>query len=178
VKRVSVLHGILVRKVIRILVAVTVIAVPGLLFTASPASASGVALICESYSSHGYCIGAPNLGLYDPVVETINGRFIDVQSQGGNKYLLAFQAAPSLCIAAANNDYLAVIHPCNGGAGVVWTAHVGPDGMSCTFENQEFSDKYLAGHNDGSQYHVKHLGASGWDYQFATDNPVISICGR
>ena len=138
-KRVSALRSVLFRKIFRVSAGSAAIAVLGLLLAAPPASASGVALICESYSSHGYCIGAPNLSLYDPVVETINGRYIDVQSLGGNSYLLAFQAAPSLCLAAANNDYLAVMHPCNGGAGVVWKAHLGPDGMSCTFESQEFA---------------------------------------
>jgi hypothetical protein len=171
VKLVSVLRNILVRKVVRISVGAAAIAVSGLLLAASPASASGPALVCESHGA--YCIGAPTLNLYDPVKEG-SGRTINVQNVSGNSYLLEFNS--SKCVAGANNGTDVVIHPCSGGSGVVWIAQLGPDGVSCIFKNQLFGT-YLSGHDNGSQFQLKGNGANGWYQQFATSARVISVCG-
>ena len=174
-KRVSIIHNILARKVIS--VGATVIAVSGLLLAAAPpASASGAALICETNGS--YCVGDPNrsLPLYDPVKEMLAGRIIDVNSQGGVSYKLAFDDDPSKCVAAANSGLTVVIHPCSG-AGVIWKAALGKDGFSCIFQNQEFSGKYLSGADKGTQFQLKAKGAAGWYQQFILSSAVISICG-
>jgi hypothetical protein len=169
VKRLIALRNILVRKPIRVFLVATM-AVPGLFLAASPpASASAGSHLCESFGS--YCIGAPSLGLNDPVVETASGRLIDISPVGtGNQRELAFDADPSKCVAAASNGYLAVIHPCNGGSGVVWIEAPGPSG-SLTYESREFPGKYLAGDNHGDQFGVKLIAPNGW-YHFAAGTLV------
>ena len=175
-KRVSVLHNALVRKVISIVA--TAIALSGLLLIASsPANASGPALICETNGN--YCIGDPHssLPLYDPVKEMLAGQIIDIKSQGGISYKLAFDQAPSRCVAASNNGTSAVIHACSGGLGIIWKAHLGKDGRSCIFQNQRFSGKYLSGAGNGTQFKLKAKGAKGWLQQFIFSSHVISPCG-
>ena len=172
-KPVSALRNILVRKSVR--VGVTAIAVAGLLFTASPpasAQTSGPWYIRETYSS--YRISAPNLANYQPVVELTGGRYIDFVPTGPTgHYKLAFNATnDDRCVAAADNGSTVDIKPCSGANGVVWIAGEGPDGCSYIFESQEFSGKFLAGHDvNGDQYQVKNYGAPGWYYQFRLIEP-------
>jgi hypothetical protein len=176
VKRVSVLHNILVRKVIA--VGATAIAVSGLLLAASPAAyASGPALMCETNGN--YCVGDPNrsLPLYDPVKEVLAGRILYVSSLGGTSYLLRFDDDHSKCVAASDSGTSVVIHRCSGGNGVVWKAALGRDGVSCIFQSQEFSGKYLSGANNGTQFKLKAKYAAGWYQQFVFSSQVISICG-
>lgn len=175
-KRVSVLHNILVRKIIS--VGATAIAVSGLVLAASPpAYASGPALICETNGN--YCIGDTNrsLPLYDPVKEVLAGRIIDIRSQGGISYKLAFQDDESKCVAGSDSGLYVVIHRCNGGNGVIWKAYLGNNGVSCIFQSQEFSSKYLSGANNGTQFQLKAKGANGWYQQFDFSSHVISVCG-
>jgi hypothetical protein len=175
VKRVSALHNILAQKVFRVSAGAMVMAVSGLLLAASsPASAIDSVTICESYGA--YCVGAPSLGLYDQVVETFSGRQIATIGLGNNNWEFAFRADPTKCVAASNSGDVAVIHPCNGGSGIVWKAQVGPDGVSCIFENQHFSGKYLSGDDKGDQFHLKSKGASGWFQQFHPSSFVIPNC--
>jgi hypothetical protein len=122
----------------------------------------------ETYAS--YRIGAPSLNLYDPVVETLGGRQLLLDNTTGFNYKFRFKADTSKCVAANNAGDLSVIHPCDG-SGVVWTAITGNDGCSAVFESQDFSNKYLAGPGNGSQFAVKGLGANGWLYQFRLVNP-------
>jgi hypothetical protein len=177
VKPVSALRNILVRKSVS--VGVTAIAVAGLLLTASPpasAQAVGPWYVREAYSS--YRISAPNLALYEPVVEQTGGRYIDFLPTGpAGHYKLAFNAVnDDRCVAAANNGSTVDIKPCSGANGVVWIAEQGPDGCSFVFENQQFSGKFLAGHDvNGDQFQVKNYGASGWYYQFRLVEPGTGI---
>ena len=170
----SAFHNFLARKIIRVSVAMA-IAVPTLLLTASPASATGSTFICEAFGH--YCVGAPSLALFDPVVETTGGRDIFVLSLGGTSYLLEFNADRSKCVAGANNGVDVTIHPCDGGVGIVWKTHLGNDGASCLFESQKFSGLYLSGANNGTQFKIKSKGLTGWLQQFDTSSSVISGCG-
>jgi hypothetical protein len=173
VKPVSALRNVLVRKSVS--VGVTAIAVAGLLFTASPpasAQALGPWYVREAYSS--YRISAVSLANYDPVVEQTSGRELDFVPTGPTgHYKLAFSATnDDRCVAAANNGSTVDIKPCSGANGVVWIAEQGPDGCSYIFENQQFSPKYLAGHDvNGDQFQVKDYGAAGWYYQFRLVEP-------
>jgi hypothetical protein len=175
-KRVSVLHKILARKVIS--VGATAIAVSGLLLAASPpACATGPALMCETNGN--YCVGDPHhdLPLYDPVKEMLAGRILYIQSLGGTSYLLEFHDDHSKCVAASDSGTSVVVHRCNGGAGVVWRAALGRDGVSCIFQSQEFDGKYLSGANNETQFKLKTKYAPGWYQQFFFSSRVISICG-
>jgi len=159
------LRNVVVRKSVRLfLLGVPTIA--GLVFAVSPpAKASVPVYVKEAYAS--YRVGAPTIGLYDPVQQTTDGRLIIQSFTSAGHLLLMFNADTSKCVAASNSGDLAVVHPCNGGSGVVWIPHTGPDGVSCEFESQKFDNKYLAGDgSNGDQFHVKGLGASGWYYQF------------
>jgi hypothetical protein len=154
----------LLRKPARaVMVLLATLAVPVAVFAAPlPASAVGNHL-CET--SGNYCVGAPSLALYAPVVETISGRDIHLISLGNNQFDIELNAAPGECVAAANNGTDVVIHPCNGGLGTVWIEHFNPNNHR-QFESREFRTKYLAGHNNGTQFQVKTLGQSGWFYNF------------
>ncbi|HEY3957634.1 MAG TPA: hypothetical protein VGM53_30060 [Streptosporangiaceae bacterium] len=139
-------------------------AAPGaLLAVSTPASAADSSVICESSGNH-YCIGAPNLVLYDPVVETVSGRYINDQAEDGG-VRLQLNAATSLCVAAANDGVDVVLHPCSGGEGIIWFQEESPNGNR--FESREFSGKFLSGaSSENSQYQLKDLGANGWEQQF------------
>ena len=175
-KRVSVLPQSLVGKLIS--VGATAIAVSGLLLVgASPASASGAALICETNGN--YCVGDPHrsLPLYDPVKEMLAGRVIDIRSQGGISYKLRFEDDLSKCVAASDSGLYVVIHACNGGNGVIWKTYLGRDGVSCIFQSQEFPSKYLSGANGERQFELKTKYLSGWYQQFLFSSQVIQPCG-
>jgi hypothetical protein len=163
VKLVSTLGNILARPVRVVLVAT--MAVPGLILAASPPASASVGLhLCETFGS--YCIGAPSLGLYNPVVETASGRLLEINPVGtGNQRELAFASNPSECVAADNDGDLVVIHPCNGGSGVVWLEGTGSSG-GAIYESREFSGLYLSGADNGTQFQLKDRGASGWYQQF------------
>jgi hypothetical protein len=170
VRRVNTLRNILFGKSIRIFtVGATAIAASSLFVASPPASASTGYYVCETNGS--YCVGAPNRTNYAPVVETTRYLIFFAPTSTQYHYKLEFALDPTKCVAAANNGYLAVLHPCNGGVGVVWILETGPDGHSDILENQEFSGKYLAGDNQGDQFHVKNYGANGWYYQFKVTAP-------
>jgi len=128
-----------------------------------PASAATIR-VCEA-GGHHYCIGAPHLALGKPVVESVGGRNLDI-IVFGSYVEIRFDANRRLCVAAANNGFLAVIHACNGGSGAKWKIIPTSDGHDA-FRNVQFSTKYLSGRNrNGSQYHVKNCCATGWGYKF------------
>jgi hypothetical protein len=161
-KRVSALRNVPARKSLHVFLAGAMAVAGSLLAASAPASAAGSSAVCES-SGHHYCIGAPKLGRYDAVVETVSGRFLNINSVSGGVEL-QFAAETSLCVAAGNGGVVVVQHPCNGGLGVVWVERPGSNGHY--FENREFG-KYLSGANRlGSQYEIKNKDASGWDQQF------------
>jgi hypothetical protein len=162
-------------------VSAVLIAISGLFLAASPASADGTTTICESHGA--WCVGAPTLGANDPVQETTSGRTIDVVNDGGSSYLLKINADKSLCVASNNPGTHVVLHPCSGGFGVVWIASVGPDGISCEFENQADHpanfNEFLSGNNNGSQFDLDtQPPAAGVRQQFRLDIGVIGICGE
>jgi hypothetical protein len=164
-KRIHALRRIQARRYVQLL-AIGVTALSGLaLMAAPPASASTVSFIHET-SGGQYYIGGPTINLYDPVKEIgsigYNG-IINKRISAGH-YELEMNADTSKCVATADNGYLAVFHPCNGGSDVVWVESTGPDGHSTKFENP--AGKFLAGDNQGDQFHVKDYGAPGWLYQF------------
>lgn len=132
---------------------------------AAPMLASAATIhVCEA-GGHHYCIGAPHLALGKPVVESVSGRSLDL-IDFGKYWEIRFDANRRLCVAAANNGFLAVIHACNGGSGVKWNPITTSDGH-VAFRNVKFRPKELAGRNrNGSQYHVKNCCATGWDYKF------------
>lgn len=174
-KQIRTLRNILSRKLIGIPILAAAMAASGLLLAAPPASAAGLSVICETNGS--FCIGAPSLHESAPVKETGAGRIIDVQTLGGNSYLLTINANPNWCVAGSDTGDHAVLHPCQNGSGVVWKAHLGPDGKSCVFESQKFSGKYLSGDNKGDQFQLRNKGATGTFQQFKTAHKVISSCG-
>jgi hypothetical protein len=77
VKQIS---NILLRKLIGVPVAATAIAVAGLMLVASPASAVSSVHLMEVFGA--YRVGAPNIGLDDKVVETIDGRDLYIFNSG------------------------------------------------------------------------------------------------
>jgi hypothetical protein len=151
------------RKIIRAAsVLVATLGIPAAIL-ASPLSASAAGNhLCETNGN--YCVGAPSLATDAPVVETQFGRDINLLFLGNAQYELQFNAAPSQCVAAANNGHDVVIHHCNGGLGVVWILFINSNGH-LQWQNREFST-FLAGHNNGTQYQVKPPGLSGWFYNF------------
>lgn len=147
---------------------VALFAVPLVLLPAAPAMAEG-SQVCEK-NGNMYCIGAPNLAMYAPVIETVRGRNLTVSPLNGtlNTYLISIDAAPEHdeCVAATNNGTDVVIHPCTG-AGVEWYLEFETDPHYFRMRSQEFPNKYLAGFGvAGQQFQLKAPGISGWYYKF------------
>jgi hypothetical protein len=136
---------------------------------AAPLPASAAANhLCETNGN--FCVGAPSLATFAPVVETLSGRnitliFLGNDAQGIPQFEIQLDAAPSECVAGADNGIDVVLHHCNGGLGVVWKRHFSQNGH-LQWNSREFPTKWLAGHNDGTQYQLKPLGLSGWFYNF------------
>jgi hypothetical protein len=164
VKQVSALRNILAAKPIRVFL-VAAMVVPGSLLAASPAASARVGLhLCETFG-HNYCVGAPTINLYDPVIETTGGRLLNFIPSSGGGEKIAFSADITKCVAAANNGHDVVVHPCDG-SGTVWIEHQCP--ATTCFENNKFATLYLSGRDSlGSQYQIKIRGAAGWDQQFS-----------
>jgi hypothetical protein len=146
--------------------ALAALAIPAAIFTAPPAGASTAFHMCETYGS--YCVGSADLNLYTAVSERNPGRLIIPVSLGGEfdnygTWLLEFNNDPSECVAAANNLSDVVIHPCNGGSGVVW-ARDNSSGND-KWINQEASEGlgiwYLSGSDQGRDYFLDLLGVTG-----------------
>jgi hypothetical protein len=151
------------RKITRTaLVLVAMLTVPAVLFAAPlPASAQGDHLV-ETFGN--YFVGAPSLALYAPVVETSSGRSINIHSNGDGGYEIVFNYDTSKCVAGANNGADVVIHPCNGGSGIIWFLSTDGNG-NLFFQNKKFST-YLAGANNGGQFQLKPKPLSGWYEKF------------
>ena len=152
-KRLRMLRNTLLRKPIYAIPVLLVTVTASSIFTASPASAVG-SQVCEA-NGNKYCINAPTLALYDPVIQSSSGRSIYLIWLDMTKGQLELQLAADTkkCVAAANNGHDVVLHKCSGGNGVVWIEHLtnGP-----RFESREFSGKYLAGDNvTGHQFQIR-----------------------
>ena len=141
----------------------TALVVPVAVFAAAPPASANGNHLCET--SGNYCVGAPTLALYAPVVETVSGRDLGTIPLGNNQFELVFLANTTFCVAAANNGIDVVVKHCQGDFGVVWIREFNPNGH-LQFHNREFSNKFLAGHNDGTQFHAKDAGRPGWFYNF------------
>lgn len=130
---------------------------------AGAASASVVGShVHETFGS--FYVGAPSLGIDDPVVEAVNGRTFNIQPvTGGEEF--QFTADLSKCMAAANNGVDVVIHVCNGGSGVVWKEVPGP--ATTLYESQKFPNMFLSGDNHGDQFEIQPKHANGWEQQFS-----------
>jgi hypothetical protein len=162
VTKISDLHSFLAQKPVRALVVVAMLVPASALIASPPASALASVHVCETFGA--FCVGAPNLGLDDPVVETTSGRDLNIISSGSG-VILQFAASSSLCVAAANNGSDVVQHPCNGGHGIIWHIEQGP--TSNLIENNEFSGKFLSGADNGTQFMIRSRGAAGWEQQYS-----------
>ncbi|HEX3761333.1 MAG TPA: hypothetical protein VHW23_21705 [Kofleriaceae bacterium] len=132
-------------------------------------AARAAASICESHGS--FCVGAPSLAFEAPVVETASGRnFLLVATPTG--FNLAFSADPTRCVAVKDNGASVEVRACTmAGANAVWIIETGPDGHSCVFQSRVGG--FLSGHNDGGQFTVEGIRASGAFQQFT----VPGFCG-
>lgn len=147
-----------------------VLSVPiALLAAPTPARAAGNHL-CETYGS--YCVGSDNLDLFTAVVEkpksTGGGRNLIATPLGGSfhgfpTYLLQFSSDATKCVASANDPWGGgvVIHPCNGGTGVVWardtsTGHLRWVNRYASGDNG--NSVYLEGQDNGTQYQFGFVG--------------------
>lgn len=136
------------------------------------AGATVIGTICETYGSH-FCVGAPTIAFEDPVVETANGRSLEIVDVPGG-VVLAFNAPGNKCVAVKNASTLVEVRSCDV-ASAVWIRQTGPDGHSCIFEATSTSTTqprtYLAGPNRaGGQFSVvSKPPPTGWLQQF--------ICG-
>src|SRR5262249_39369056 len=80
----------------------------------APLSASAVGIhLQEANGTHHYRVGAPDLSLFAPVVETVDGRTLTLVDQGSHQVKIRFNANTTLCVAGANNGADVVIHPGN-----------------------------------------------------------------
>jgi hypothetical protein len=164
-------------KRIGISVIAAIMAITGLFLANAPAYADGNTTLCESHGA--WCVGAPSTTQGDPVVETEDGRTIDVTNVSGNTYTFVLVANRKLCVAADGTNGPVVLLPCTGFSGVNWVASKGPDHLSCLFQNAHYGG-YLSGDNNGTQFAVRGLNAlPGLRQQFsaATNMNVIGICG-
>jgi hypothetical protein len=124
-------------------------------------------------TSGSYRVGAPNLALYAPVVETTSGRDVNLITAptGADDVYIKFSADTSLCVAAANNSSDVVIHPCSGGSGIIWTLQDSASGHClpyCLFKNR-LVGLYLAGNNRGGQFQLKPHPLGGWYEAFTVE---------
>jgi hypothetical protein len=84
------------------------------------------------------------------------GRKWNAISIGNSQCLLELDADTSKCIAAGNNGLDVVLHPCNGGSGVVWIRQT--PGSHDLWLNR-LTNKYLTGRNQtGSQFVLFYRG--------------------
>jgi hypothetical protein len=96
-------------------------------------------------------------------------------SVSGNQVKFPFNAASNKCVAVANNGALVEVRSCDVPS-AVWIEHLGPDGVSCIFQNQQFG-LYLSGPDNGGQFHLETKGANGWLQQFHLFNGLSSaVC--
>jgi hypothetical protein len=158
---------------VSIITTAIVMALSGLLVTASPpASAAGGLLIRET--SGQYKIGAPTLQIFDPVQETTSGRLIDVFPLGGHRIELELATDQSKCVAASNGGKTAVLHLCSGAA-VAWdVSDLNSDG-SCLISNAAFPNAYLSGDDMGDQFQLKAKKAKGWFQRFTFSDAGLDI---
>jgi hypothetical protein len=161
------------RTVRRAAVVLAMFATPALIFAAPlPASASTSGRLCETYGS--YCLGSDTLQLDAVVVEkpvSGGGRNLTAVLQSGTfegfaQYKLRFNGDTSLCVVAG--IYTDVFINYCSDAGTIWAK----DGSRWINKANTISfgggqDVYLAGLNTGNAYFLKHLGQTGYFYQFS-----------
>ncbi len=157
----------MIRKAVRAAtVLFAALAVPTTVLAAPPPASAAPTndRLLESYGS--YYVGAPDLSLYQPVMETSSGRYlhlIDSMPDPQVDLKIVFNADNSTkCVAGANNGTDVVIHPCDGNY-VVW--RLSSDAGGYFFQNLHFGT-YLAGANNGTQFQLKPKPSPGWYERF------------
>jgi hypothetical protein len=154
-------------------------ALAALLVTAPSAGAAPTPHICESFGS--FCVGSANLDLFTAVTERNPGRDFTLIPLGTNfdgfpTFDIVFSADPSKCVAAANNLSDVVIHPCNGGEGVVWARNHQTNGHDRWINRRATeaacssvttcAEQELSGRDNGTQFILRAEGTAGLFQQF------------
>ena len=141
-------------KIARIFIIALVAVITPLAF-ASANQAYASVTICEVSGS--FCVGAPTIGINDPVKETTGGRLITESStNGGNPFKLKFSADTTKCVGvnASNNT---IVKSCTD-SGVDWNRVIVSTGH-IKWRNVS-TNLLLTGHNNGSQMFVDVNGCS------------------
>lgn len=132
-------------------VAVFVVLGIGAIGVFSLRSSSAAAVhICEVYGSH--CVGAPSLGLGDPVKDTSSGRDIyENYISSGNYYRLEFADDTSKCVGGGSNNKV-VVKNCTGNysSETGWDKEV-INGKIRWVTHAVSVSLYLTGHNNDTQ---------------------------
>jgi hypothetical protein len=157
-------------RALRVALLLAAVALPAGLFAAPADAASGAFLLHEANGS--FAVGAPNLTVDSPVVETASGRqlffpFVQTGPNGNPEVELQLKADTTECVAAAANRVDVVLHHCDGGLGTVWIEHTNDNGKK-QYEPREFRGLFLAGHNQptGTQFQLKSLTNGAWFHNF------------
>jgi hypothetical protein len=148
---------------------------PGGLAGSPQLSAVMTGRVCETYGSQ-LCVGAPTIAFQDPVLETVDGRILQIASVTGGVHL-AFNADPTRCVAVKNASTLVEVRACTVDS-AVWIPQLGQDGHSCLFQNKA-TNGYLGGPNTGGKFNVVDRAATGWSKQFTVFSlsPNFLPCG-
>src|SRR5215467_9438813 len=142
------------RKGVRIITAIVSLTAIGIVVTPGPALAAGIP-ICNT-NGNMYCIGAPTIGIGDPVKLTVTGRIINLHDRGytccgGHEvFQLQFDADRSKCVGlptnlSANNT---VVRYCSSGndGGVNWAVELPASGPGVYFYSNR-NGAWLASNN-------------------------------
>jgi hypothetical protein len=130
-----------------------------------------VEVIQEDFGNGHWRVGAPTLAAGDAVIETADGRRVQLLPDGNNDggVFIEFTAKTNLCVGIAANGVNVVIRDCEGGSGTVWFEEAGPSAV--LFENMN-TDKYLSGPDNDGQFQIRTRPApSGWEQQMLLEPP-------
>jgi hypothetical protein len=112
------------RKAVRtVMIMLAALVIPAAILAVQLPASAATGQLCETYDN--YCLNTADFNLYTVVKESVNGRTISEDAQGGRysnypTYLLRFNGDPSKCVGSSNDIQTVEIKPCNGGTGVVW----------------------------------------------------------
>jgi len=147
-------------------IALVVLAASALALMAAVPANAAPSHLCETAVNNTLCVGAPNLAVDSPVLETASGRDLVLFPEGNNQFEIKLVADQSECVAGANNQTDVVLHHCNGGLGTFWIKH--GEITNFKYESRRFPGKYLAGRGtQGTQYQLKSDPTPGWNLAFS-----------